>query len=164
MALSDFDLPPITQVGFLVRDLQAAMEWYWKSLGIGPWRVYTNSAPPMQYSYRGRPSTYKAKVALAKSGPLVIELIQLLEGESVHQEFLDSGREGIEHLGIYVSNLTESLAPLEGKGLSVLQSGHGSGASRDGGYAFLDTESSAGVFVELIQAPSERGTPDQVYP
>jgi methylmalonyl-CoA/ethylmalonyl-CoA epimerase len=164
MTLSDLGLPPITQVGFLVRDLQAAMEWYWTSLGIGPWRVYTNSAPPMEYTYRGQPAAYKAKVALAKSGPLVIELIQLLEGESVHQEFLDSGREGIEHLGIYVPNLAGALATLTGKGLSVLQSGHGIGASGDGGYAFLDTESSAGVFVELIQAPSERGTPDQVYP
>jgi methylmalonyl-CoA/ethylmalonyl-CoA epimerase len=164
MSVPDSDLTRIGQIGFVVRDLQSAMEWYWRTLGIGPWKVYTNSAPPLQYFYRGQPATYKAKVALAQSGPLVIELIQYLEGDSIHQEFLDSGREGIEHVGIYVQNLAEALAPLAEKGVTVLQSGKGIGVSGDGGYAFLDTESSAGVLVELVQTPSERVSPERVYP
>ncbi|MHB0869427.1 MAG: VOC family protein [Chloroflexota bacterium] len=162
--MSELGLAGIGQVGFLVRDLQAAMERFWHDFGIGPWRVYTNSAPPLRCSYRGRPSSYRMKVALAQSGPLVIELLQYLDGETIHREFLESGREGLEHLGIYVPNLEEALASLRQRGVKVLQSAWGIGAKGDGGYAFLDTEGSVGAIVELIQIPSERFPPEQIYP
>lgn len=161
---AELDLTRIDQVGFLVRDLQSAMEGYWRTFGIGPWKVYTNTAPPLRCSYRGRPSSYRMKLALAKSGPLVIELLQYIDGDSIHREFLESGREGLEHLGIYVPNLEEALSVLRQRGVGILQTAWGVGAKGDGGYAFLDTESTLGAIMEVIQAPSERVPPEQVYP
>jgi methylmalonyl-CoA/ethylmalonyl-CoA epimerase len=161
---AELDLTRIDQVGFLVPDLQAAMEGYWRAFGIGPWRVYTNSAPPLRCMYRGEPTSYTMKVALANSGPLVIELLQYVDGDTVHREFLESGRQGLEHLGIYVPNLEEALEILSKRGIGVLQSGWGIGARGDGGYAFLDTESTLGAIMEVIQAPSERVPPEQLYP
>ena len=35
----------INQVALVVKDLQAALENYWKILGIGPWRIYSLEAP-----------------------------------------------------------------------------------------------------------------------
>lgn len=152
------------QVGVLVRDLDAAMEWYWSNMGVGPWDVYTNSAPPLSCFYRGHPVSYKMRVALAQSGPLVVELLEYAEGDCVHRDFLASGRDGLEHLGIYVADLDVALADMESKGIKVLQVATGIGVKGDGRYAFLDTEPTTGVMWELIQAPSERVSPERVYP
>lgn len=164
MATPPLDLSRIGQIGMVVRDLDAAMEGFWRTAGVGPWKVYTNSAPPLKCFYRGRPVAYRARVALAQSGPMVVELIQLLEGEGVHREFLESGREGVEHLGIYVPDLEAALKPFLERGVKLLQSAEGLGVKGDGSYAFLDTESTLGTLLELIQTPSERVAPERVFP
>src|SRR5450756_624399 len=101
MAPGWFDPDSIGQVGIVVRDLEASMERYRSTLGIGNWQVKINSAPPLRCLYRGRPASYRAKVAIARVGHLNLELIQYLEGDSIHRDFLESRGEGIEHLGIY---------------------------------------------------------------
>jgi catechol 2,3-dioxygenase-like lactoylglutathione lyase family enzyme len=162
--VSELGLAPIGQVGLVVRDLEGAMEGFWRTFGIGPWKVYTNSAPPLRCSYRGRPVSYRMRVALAQSGPLVIELLQYLDGECLHRDFMETGRDGLEHLGIYVPQLDRAVAHLQSRGLELLQIAHGIGVHGDGGYAFLDTERTLGAILELIQAPSERFPPEKIYP
>ncbi len=154
----------IGQVGIVVRDLEAALERYWRILGIGPWHIKTNSAPPLRCVYRGRPSSYRARVAIASVGGLCLELIQYLQGDSIHRDFLNSRGEGIEHLGIYVANLSQCLATMKGNGIDVLQSAEGSGVGGDGAYAYLDTEATLGFVIELIQPPLERFPPERIYP
>lgn len=163
MAL-DLDFSRVGQVGILVPRLETAMEWYWQKLGIGPWKVYSNSAPPLKCFYRGQPTSYRMRVALGQSGPLVFELLEHVEGDCVHKDFLASGRQGLEHLGIYVPDLDAALAELEPKGIEVLQTATGIGVRGDGRYAFLDTEPATGVMWELIQTPSERVQSERVYP
>jgi hypothetical protein len=148
----------------VVRDLRGAMEGFWQKAGIGPWRVYPTSAPPMRCFYHGRPAMYKARVALAKSGPLVMELIEYIEGDSIHRDFLESGREGVEHLGIFVPDLDTALKPYRESGIDVLQWADGMGAKGDGRYAYLDTESTLGTILELIQESSVKVPPEMVYP
>ena len=154
----------IGQVGILVSNLDAAMEMYWKVLGIGPWKVFTNSAPPLKCLYHGKPSSYRVRVALAEAGPLVMELIQYLEGDTIHRDFVAAGRLGVEHLGIYVPSIDEVLDHLSERGIQVLQSADGLGAKGDGRYVYLDTEAIVGTVLELIQPPSERVLPQQIYP
>jgi catechol 2,3-dioxygenase-like lactoylglutathione lyase family enzyme len=72
--------------------------------------------------------------------------------------------EGIEHLGIYVPNLDEPLARLRSQGVTILQAADGLGAIGDGRYAYLDTRSTLGMVLELIQAPSQRVAPELTYP
>lgn len=151
-------------VGIVVRDIDAAMERYWRILRIGPWGVHTNSAPPIKCLYRGRPASYRVKVANARVGPLTVELIQYLGGDTIHGDFVASRGEGIEHLGVYVSNLDDALAPFTQQGIAVLQSAEGTGASRDGRYVYLDTEATLGCILELVQSAS-RGLPtERIYP
>ena len=152
----------IGQLGIVVRDIQASMEHYWRVLGIGPWKVYTNQPP--RVTYHGRPASYRVRVALAQTDTMVYELLQYLEGDSIHRDFLEDHGEGIEHVAIYVSNLDESLARLRSQGLTVLQSADGLGASGDGRYAYLDTRSTLGTILELTQTASQRLAPEFVYP
>jgi hypothetical protein len=50
------------------------------------------------------------------------------------------------------------------KGYAVLQSGRGYGARADGGHAYLDTESTLGMILEVIGVPQERVAPEAVFP
>ena len=165
MELLHLGLSRVGQVGIVVRDIKASMEHYWHLLGIGPWKVYTNGPPPLRnVTYYGRPASYRVRVALAHTESVVVELIEYLEGDSIHRDFLATHGEGVEHVGVYVSNLDEPLARLRSQGLTVLQSADGLGAIGDGRYAYLDTRSSLGTILELIQAPSQRIAPELTYP
>jgi catechol 2,3-dioxygenase-like lactoylglutathione lyase family enzyme len=165
MELSHMGLSRVGQVGIVVRDIKASMEHYWRLLGIGPWKVYTNGPPPLRnVTYHGRPASYRVRVALAHTESVVVELIEYLEGDSIHRDFLATHGEGMEHVGVYVSNLDEPLARLRSQGVTVLQSADGLGAIGDGRYAYLDTRSSLGTILELIQAPSQRIAPELTYP
>jgi hypothetical protein len=93
-----------------------------------------------------------------------MELIQYLSGETIHGDFFNSGRVGVEHVGIYVSNLQEALKPYIENGIGILQSAEGMGLKGDGCYAYLDTESIMGTILELIQSSSQPVPPESVYP
>ena len=165
MELPHLGLSRVGQVGIVVRNIKASMEHYWHLLGIGPWKVYTNGPPPLRnVTYYGRPASYRVRVALAHTESVVVELIEYLEGDSIHRDFLATHGEGVEHVGVYVSNLEEPLARMRSQGVTVLQSADGLGAIGDGRYAYLDTRSSLGTILELIQAPSQRVAPELTYP
>jgi hypothetical protein len=40
-----FDLPPATQLGVIVRDMEKAVEYYSKAFGIGPFAPITDLKP-----------------------------------------------------------------------------------------------------------------------
>lgn len=99
------DLPPIDQVGFVVRDLDAAIEAY--SPLFGP---FEQMAPgPMDWDYRGRTEASELKLAFGRSGDLEIELIQWISGGTPHKEFVDAGREGIHHLRFIVDSCEQKI-------------------------------------------------------
>lgn len=165
MVLSDLGLGRIGHVGIVVRDVEASVEAYWNTLGIGPWKVYLNSSPPIRdVIYYGRPVSYRVRLAFAQSDSLTIELIEYLEGETIHRDFSTTHGEGIEHIGIYVPDLGPPLARLRSQGLTVMQSAEGLGKSGDGRYAYLDTRSTLGTILELVQAATQRAAPEFTYP
>ena len=165
MVTPDLGLSRVGQLGIVVRDIKASMEHYWSVLGIGPWKVYTNGPPPLRnVTYYGRPASYRVRVALAQTESVVVELIQYLEGDSIHRDFLATQGEGVEHVGIYVPDLDAHMARLRSQGLTVLQSADGLGSSGDGRYVYFDTRSALGTVLELIQAPSRRAEPEFTYP
>ena len=82
-------LPPVSQVGLVVRDLDKTAAFYYSTFGIGPFSIM----PEVKFEgviLRGQPTNAKIKVAFAQSGSLQIELIQPLEGENIYTEFLRS--------------------------------------------------------------------------
>jgi Glyoxalase/Bleomycin resistance protein/Dioxygenase superfamily len=154
----------IGQIGIVVKDLDVAMENYWRIAGIGPWNVYTTGAPPLSCIYHGHPANYKVRLATARSGSLQMELIEYISGDTIHRDFAASGRTGIEHIGIYVPDLEQALKPYREKGVSILQQADGLGVKGDGRYAYLNTESILGTILELIQSSSQPTAPERIYP
>jgi len=138
-------LPPVHQIGLVVRDLEKTADFYYSTFGIGPFSV----VPEVKFDgviLRGQPSDSKIKVAFADSGPLQIELIQPLEGENIYTEFLRSGNEGLHHLGFEVDNFEGMLAKFKRRGVEpMFWKNFGFMA-----FAYLDTGKIGGVIVELL--------------
>ena len=108
----ELNLPPVNQVGFVVKDLEKAIEFY-KPL-FGEFTVM--DAPDMEWDYRGRPEVSSLKIAFANSGDVEIELIEWICGETPHKEFLEAGHEGMHHLRFIVDNVEAKVEEAEACG------------------------------------------------
>jgi len=141
------NLPPVEQVGIVVRDVDQAVENYGALFGWGPFQVYeTDLKGPL---YRGRPTDCRLKIATAQSGAVEIELIQVLEGESIHSEFLRERGEGIQHVRFSVNNLDEILAEWAKDGIEPVWQHRMPefGAA----WAYVNTDAYGGVMAELLE-------------
>ena len=155
----------IAQVAILVESLEEAVENYWKLFGIDDWQFYTYGRPLVKtMTYQGEPSEYKMRVALSYLGPMRIELIEMVEGDTVYADFVEKHGFGVHHFGVLVKDMGLAIAEAEAAGLRMIMDGAGFGHDGDGHYAYLDTEDKIGVTIELIERPKGRMPPEKVYP
>lgn len=103
------NLAPLNQVGFVYRDLDAAIVKY-EPL-FGPFDIQNYGE--MEWIYRGKPETSELYIAFGKSGDVEIELIQWVSGGTPHKEFVDAGREGMHHLRFPVDNMADKVLEAE---------------------------------------------------
>ena len=108
-------LGKLSHVGIVVRNLDKAMEYYGSVFGLGPFT--TEVYDLKSFVYRGKTTRARVKAAIAYSGPIFIELVQVLEGETVHTEFLREKGEGLQHVAFLVRNLDEKLKELAKSGV-----------------------------------------------
>ena len=90
-------LPPLDHIGIVVADVDRAVDYYSSVFGLGPFKV-NEGAAMKEVNFKGRKEDCKLKSAVAKSGAVEIEIIQVLEGECPHRDFLREGRQGLHHL------------------------------------------------------------------
>jgi methylmalonyl-CoA/ethylmalonyl-CoA epimerase len=155
----------IAQVAIIVRDLEEAVENYWRLFGIGDWHFYTYGKPLVKsMTYHGQANDYKMRVALSYLGPMRIELIEMVEGDTVYADFVEEHGYGVHHFGVLVEDMDAAIAEAEAAGLVMTQDGAGFGRDGDGHYAYLNTEDKIGVTIELIERPAGRMPPEKVYP
>lgn len=125
----------IRQLGYVVRDIEAAMRHWIDVLGVGPW-YYVDRLPVTDFQYRGNPSDVHASIAIANSGAAQIELIQQRnDAPSMYLDFLAEGREGLQHVSTW---------PVDYDGVvkAALAAGHKmgqSGTSPRGPFAYFET-------------------------
>ena len=108
--LASLGLPPIDQVGFVVRDLDETEQRY--GALFGPFTRMDGSVQAA--TYRGRIADAKLALSFGHSGDLEIEFIEWQGGDSPHREFIEQGREGMHHLRFRVDDADgwiEKLAP-----------------------------------------------------
>jgi len=155
----------VAQIAFVVKDLDATVEQYYRRFGIGPWHFYTYGKPLVPRMTRnGKPTEYKMRVALSYLGPMRIELIEQVEGDTVYREFIDKHGYGIHHIGVLVDDMNSAIDRAARAGYRMTMDGAGFGPDDDGHYAYLDTEDSIGTTIELISRPKRRKEPEKVYP
>jgi methylmalonyl-CoA/ethylmalonyl-CoA epimerase len=132
----------IDQVGIVVRDVEASVKEYEKFFGEGSFSVIDGEQPAVLGD--GREIMIKGRLAFAQLGDVQVELIQILEGPSIHVDFLEQNGEGIHHVGVYTPTFDKDIEGFKNKGIGILQ--QGSGIRR---YAYMDTKP---FILELIEA------------
>ncbi len=145
---------PITQNGYVVRDIEAALSHWTEVLGVGPF-FYFEHVPVEDFRYRGAPSAVEVSIALANWGDLQIELIQQRnEAPSMYRDFLAAGREGLQHVACWYPDLDPVLARASAEGIAVGQSGT---IGERGRFAYLETEAHPGTVVEVSEVSGAKG-------
>jgi methylmalonyl-CoA/ethylmalonyl-CoA epimerase len=113
-------LPSPSHIGVVVRDMNKTIEFLSSIWGIGPWQFFEYS-PSQEDLTVGKP--FRQKVAQAKVGAAVLELIEQLEGGGPWPEFLESKGEGLHHIAFTVSNYDEMVTRLEERGAKMIAGG-----------------------------------------
>lgn len=140
-------LPPVEQIGIVVKDIEKTADYYTSTFGIGPFQIQDIALDDVMLY--GRSVKTKFKIAFAHSGQVEIELIQPVEGDNPYIEFLSSRGEGLQHLRFRVDDLDGMLAELAEEGIEPTFYHRFS----DFGiaFAYLNTDKIGGVVFELIE-------------
>jgi catechol 2,3-dioxygenase-like lactoylglutathione lyase family enzyme len=136
-------LPGVGQIGVVVEDIDRTIAFYQSAFGLGPFDIREVGAPNVWD--RGKEKPIKARLAFATVGQVELELIQILEGDSFHLDFLRKHGEGIHHVGFFVKDFPAKLEQAKAMGFEVLQRDPFGQA-----YAYLDTRQPGGMIFELI--------------
>ena len=137
----------LDHVTIAVTNLERTVKYY-ESVGFGSFEA------PARHDFsstlRGEPMNSKRATKETWMGPVFLQLVQQVEGESLVSEFIRRKGEGVFHLGFIVDNIDEAEVQAVKMGLKITEKGR----RKDGsGYAFFDTEAFAGVTLEIKENP-----------
>jgi hypothetical protein len=147
-------LGEIRQLGYVVHDIEAAMDYWSTTLGVGPW-FYNPKVPIKNYRYNGEAHEPHNSVALANSGYVQVELIQTRNDvPSMYRDFLQAGRTGLQHVAYWTADYDADLARLTKQGFKPVMSGE---VGERGRFIYFDTEYHPGTVIELSEVAGPKG-------
>ena len=111
-----FGLGPITQVSYVVADMDVALQQY--GALFGAFDVFDSALP--ECTIRGKTADCRLKVAINKSGPIEIALIEVVEGETTPSEHLSAHGEGLHHVRFEVDDIDAKLGELQAAGFETV--------------------------------------------
>lgn len=136
-------------ISVIVKNIDEAVE-YFQALGIGPFEPSNLVHIDRKLYGKPTPSDVKNIVKATKLGPIGIELLQPVSGESPQKKFLESRGEGIHHIAFIVDDIKEATSIMIEAGFKVISSSNNEGG---GGMAFFNTDKVGGVQIELEELP-----------
>ncbi|ATE63970.1 VOC family protein [Rhizorhabdus dicambivorans] len=139
---------PIRQMGYVVRDIETAMNAWADRLRIGPW-FYNPRLALSHYRFRGTDyPDFDMSYALTNSGDMQIELIQQrCDTPSLYREHLDRHGEGLQHICVWPADYDACFALAETSGLTVAQEGR-FGRIR---FAYFEDAAHGGTSLEISE-------------
>ncbi|HSB98192.1 MAG TPA: VOC family protein [Spongiibacteraceae bacterium] len=102
-------LSNIDQISLVVSDIDAAIEYFGAAFGWGPFYIVPFKGRSGRY---GEGDEYALKMAFTLVGTLEIELLEVLEGDTVHRRHLAARGEGVFQLRVKTEHLEEDLQAL----------------------------------------------------
>jgi len=116
---------PIDQLGYIYKDIENQAKIMEKTFHMPSFSILPPNTQVVKY--RGKDSEITTKIAMTRMFNLQIELIQWIEGDCVFKEFIDAGREGLQHVSIFFKSL-EDMEPymddFRERGYNVVHSGN----------------------------------------
>jgi len=140
----------VDQLGYVYRDIEKQVNLLETVFGLPKFAFLVKNDSLCKY--RGKDSKISTKLALSRIFNVQIELIQLIKGDCIFKEFLDSGREGLHHFGIYVDDLDSVIKEFTDKGYEIL---HQRIIAKQK-VAYIDTEKDLGILLEFQETIRRR--------
>jgi len=140
----------VDQLGYVYRDIEKQVNLLETVFGLPKFAFLVKNDSLCKY--RGKDSKISTKLALSRIFNVQIELIQLIKGDCIFKEFLDSGREGLHHFGIYVDDLDSIIKEFTDKGYEIL---HQRIIAKQK-VAYIDTEKDLGILLEFQETIRRR--------
>lgn len=145
-------LPKVSQIGIVVPDIGKAAGYYSKFLNIRPW--FRSKTKSNNADFKGETFDLELDIALAFSGGLEIELIQMMsDRECIYTDIMRRQGGGLHHIGMMVYGFDRKLEEMKSAGIRVIQSGIiktvGGAVTK---YAYMDTVESCGIISEIIES------------
>ena len=149
---SIIDSNVLTQVGFIVKDIEVSKRKFAAFFGIEPPNHFDGGAFDVTgTTVNGEPAPYaNCWMAFFNAGPNVqIELIQPNGIKSTWQDYLDKHGEGIHHIAFNVKDMDQKIEACEAMGMSCVQRGKYGNAA--GEYAYMDASGDLKCILELLE-------------
>ena len=139
---------PIMQMGFIVEDMDIAIDFWTKKMNVGPFIKLEGIELIDQY-YKGKPADLDFSGALSYSGSMQIELIkQHCDTPSLYNEYVNNEKGWLHHLCCLTQDIENDIRILESQGYINLQGGK---TQDNGQFAYLDTPERERPIFELTQ-------------
>jgi catechol 2,3-dioxygenase-like lactoylglutathione lyase family enzyme len=109
----------ISHLGIAVKDCEKTAAFFSRVFGIGPFDIQEYDMGPLAeyYLVDGKPAKPKYKAALFYDGDFFLEVLEVVEGETVHTRFMRQKGEGLQHLCFMVSDTKAALEKLKMEGI-----------------------------------------------
>jgi catechol 2,3-dioxygenase-like lactoylglutathione lyase family enzyme len=144
---------PITQICWVTDDIDSTTSLLSEQFGVGAWtRLDAIEFSPETTTLRGEPVRFTCHVALGYAADLQLEVIQPVEGPSIHAEFLAERGSGLHHVCFEVDDMATAVTQAEAAGVPVLMRG----SMMDGEieFAYLDGSAAGAPYIELAKIGS----------
>ena len=145
----------LSQIGFVVRDLEKTVEKMRRVLGAEPDMIL--QMPNYDRENSGVDGEYVTRIAFYEFCNVQLEFIQPLGGKTIWQNFIDHGREGLHHIRFSVDDYEGTKKCMRDKGIEISSEGP---SVRVPGlrWGYFDTEDPLGFIVEMFNEYEKRDT------
>ena len=106
------DQPDLYHVSYFINDMDQTVQLLTYLWGLGPWRTVQQKMEKDWIELVSK-EPCEIKLAFTKLGPIVLELIQPVAGESYWTRFIQEKGEGLNHLAFSVGNWRKMASELE---------------------------------------------------
>ncbi|KUO61142.1 methylmalonyl-CoA epimerase [bacterium BRH_c32] len=130
-------LNKIEHIGIAVKDLDAAIRYYQRVLGLECYNIE-------------EVRDQKVRTAFFLVGETKIELLESLEDDGPIGKFIEKKGEGVHHIAFAVDSVADSLKEAEEKGIQLIDKSPRKGAENMN-IAFLHPKSTFGVLTEFCE-------------
>ena len=140
---------PIRQLGYLVKDIDAAVQAWMQHQGVGPWMIIKNV--PLNCTYKGEKTQPMIDIALAYQGDMQIELIQQTNDQpSPYLYYFKQQIYGLHHTAYLCDDVDSAVNTAESYGHEVICDIRMSDGGR---YVYTQIEAlGENIFVEFLSA------------
>ena len=141
-------LGTVMQIAFVPADFDAALEFWTKTMGVGPFFALDH-VQLEDVRYRGAPAQIDFSMVIGYWGDIQVELIrQHNDSPSIYKAWRDEGREGLHHVCILVDDMAPAREACDQAGAVVVQEGKVAGG---GEVIYVDTGGGPGTMVEILK-------------